>query len=129
MSYRYYAQCPKCLIMEGPEDSAKDITATMKAAHYLCVDTVTTEVGGMKVNTPAKSARVYMRGDVSRPFGSGYAGSCYECGFGYNEGEFICMVTVQDGAKGKAMHEGCAQEYKKRIDAEEHAGQSDAPPF
>lgn len=129
MKYRHFGQCPFCNIMEGPYDSATEVKDVMKSLHRLCGPHQTVEIGGTTITTPVKTARVYTRGDVSRPFGSGFNGTCYECGFGYNEGEFICMVTYQDGEKGKAVHEGCVPRAKAAMEAQDLAGQSDEPPF
>jgi len=127
--YRRFGQCPHCNVIEGPYDSDREVGEIMTAQHRLCGPTTSTTVGGREVVTPVKTARTYTRGDVSRPFGSGFAGTCYECGFGYNEGEFICMVTYQDGEKGKAIHEGCVPQARAAMERQDFEGQSDEPPF
>lgn len=129
MRFRHFGQCPFCNMIEGPYDTAADIAEIMKSQHRNCGPTEVTEIAGRKITTPAKPVRAYTRGDVSRPFGSGFDDTCYECGFGYMMGEFICMVTLQDGERGKAMHKNCANDVRKRIDAEQYADQPDAPPF
>lgn len=142
-----YAMCPDCMVMHGPfaSDAQRgNFYATVHADKCVGVKQVPKEHRdrvGRKTTAQAlpaaysstppaptrPAARSYAKGDASKPFPSGYSGSCYRCGFGYMEGDFIKMVTVADGEKGKAVHEDCADELLDSLWG--RTTQNDDPPF
>jgi len=82
-----------------------------------------------KPTPPPAPVRIYTRGDSSRPFESRYPGTCHHCAIGYDVGDLICMVTIADGEKGKAVHEECVSDIKEFMRKMDMPDQSDEPPF
>lgn len=145
-----YAMCPSCMVMHGPFASDKQRNQFYDNVHdakcvgvrqvpkahrnYVARESKSGAMAFLASDderltiTPVKQERTYAKGDSSRTFGSGYDGSCYQCGFGYLVGDMIRMVTVKDGEKGKAVHDGCADELLDSIWGAP-AEQTDEPPF
>jgi hypothetical protein len=118
------AHPPKCV---GEKQVPKHLRGKIARSASASPAATVIEVSGHRTVTPASTERTYAKGDSSPAFPSKWAGSCYHCGFKYYEGDFIKMVTVKDGEKGKPVHEDCADELVASLWGKQI--QSDEPPF
>jgi len=122
--FSIYAMCNDCLVIYGPFTDDEERDAFFAGPHPIACNK------GIRITpVPKTTTRTYSRGDASRPFGSSYDGNCWHCGFGYLMGDFIRMVTVTDGEKGKACHEDCAEQVLAKIAKDDEPDQDDEPPF